>query len=303
MAKLDIEWLRIFVEIYRLQSVSRAAERLDLPQSNASVALNKLRQFYGDRLFSRTSAGMAPTAFSLAIYPLVVEAIQHIDRTTGGQSAFDPATAERAFCISMTDISEIVVLPRLMNYLKKHAPGIQIETERSSSETVRLLESGENDLAIGFLPLLEAGFYQQVLFKQDFVVLASSRHPRVSGGAITRQVFCGEEHIAVTTSGTGHTIVEKTLQRKRIERRISLRVPTFLSVGRLVAATDLLVVVPRRLGEALSRQEDIQMLAPPVPLPSYMVKQHWHERFHTDKGNAWLRAILARIMSNRENQG
>lgn len=298
MAKLDIEWLRIFVEIYRLQSVSRAAERLDLPQSNASVALNKLRRFYGDRLFSRTSVGMEPTAFALAIYPEVSKAIQHIEHTTGQQGVFDPATAQRSFCISMTDISEIVVLPRLMNHIRKHAPGIQIEAQRSSSDTVRKLESGENDLAIGFLPLLEAGFYQQVLFKQDFVVLASQRHPRVKG-SISRPVFSAEQHIAVTTSGTGHAIVDKALQRKRIERHIALRIPTFLGVGRLVADTELLVLVPRKLGEALCAQEDIQMLAPPVPLPSYAVKQHWHERFHADAGNAWLRAALADMMSGQ----
>ena len=49
MAKLDLEWLNVFVEVYKTQSVSRAAERLDMAQANASIALNKLRRHFGDR--------------------------------------------------------------------------------------------------------------------------------------------------------------------------------------------------------------------------------------------------------------
>jgi hypothetical protein len=26
------------------------------------------------------------------------------------------------------------------------------------------------------------------------------------------------------------------------------------------------------------------------------VKQHWHERFHADAGNAWLRRMLAELV-------
>lgn len=298
MAKLDLDWLNVFVEVYRTQSVTRAAERLALPQSNASVALNNLRRYYGDRLFSRTSRGMEPTAFAQAIYPDVQEAVARLAGLSGTKAAFDAATAQRSFRISMTDISEIVVLPRLINHLQKKAPGVQIETERSSADTPRRLESGEADLAIGFLPHLESGFYQQVLFKQDFVVLAASKHPRVRG-ALTKAAFLAEGHISVTTSGTGHAIVDKVLARHKMERRIALRVPSFLGVARLVATTELLVIVPRRLGEAFAAQEAIRLIEPPVALPPFAVKQHWHERFHADAGNAWLRATLAGLMKAR----
>jgi len=295
MAKLDLEWLTVFMEVYRTQSVTRAAERLALPQSNASVALNNLRRYYGDRLFSRTSRGMEPTAFAQAIYADVCDSVERLTRLSGVRVAFDPTTVERSFCISMTDISEVVVLPRLVNYLCKKAPGVQITTEHSSAESARRLESGEVDLAIGFMPHLEAGFYQQTLFKQDFVCLASARHPRVRG-TLTKQAFLAEGHISVTASGTGNAIVDKVLVRHRMERRIALRVPSFLGVARLVASTELLVIVPRRLGEAFATQEAVRIIEPPVTLPQFAVKQHWHERFHADAGNAWLRATLAQVL-------
>lgn len=295
MAKLDLDWLHVFAEVYRTQNVSRAAERLGIAQANASVALNKLRAHFGDRLFVRTSRGMAPTPYAHQIHADVVETLERLGRLAGGHAAFDATTSDRLFRIGMTDISEIVVLPTLVNHLRRAAPNVVIEAERTSPDSPRRLESGEIDLAVGFMPQLEAGFYQQVLFEQDFVCLAAIDHPRVRAKP-TRKAFLAESHIVVTTSGTGHAIVDKVLAREGLERRVALRVPSFLGVARLVARTELLVIVPRRLGEALAEQERVRMLPPPVALPPFAVKQHWHERFHADAGNAWLRRTLAELL-------
>jgi len=50
----------------------------------------------------------------------------------------------------------------------------------------------------------------------------------------------------------------------------------------------------------LATQEPVQLLEPPFELPSYAVKQHWHERFHADAGNAWLRRTLAQLFNEGE---
>jgi len=296
MAKLDLDWLHVFVEVYKTQSVSRAAERLSIAQANASVALGKLRRHFGDRLFARTSRGMEPTPYAQRIYPDVVASLERLSGLVDGRGAqFDPAAGERQFRICMTDISEIVVLPTVLNHLQQRAPGVTIEAERISTDSPRRLESGEIDLAVGFMPHLEAGFYQQTLFHQDFVCLAAQDHPRIRSKP-GKRAFLAEGHIQVTTSGTGHAIVDKVLAQQGYERRIVLKVPSFLGVARLVARTELLVIVPRRLGEALARQEQVQVLEPPVALPPFAVKQHWHERFHADAGNAWLRQTLAELL-------
>jgi len=295
MAKLDIDWLNVFVEVYKTQSVSRAAERLAMAQANASIALNKLRRHFGDRLFSRTSRGMEPTPYAQQIYPEVSASVERLAKLAGPRVAFDPAVARRQFRICMTDISEIVVLPTLINHLRRVAPGVLIEAERISSDSPRRLESGEIDMAVGFMPHLEAGFYQQTLFEQNFTCLASEQHPRVRSRP-NKRAFLAEGHIVVTTSGTGHAIVEKVLAQSGYERRVILKVPSFLGVARIVAQTELLVIVPRRLGETLAHQERVRMFEPPVSLPSFAVKQHWHERFHADAGNAWLRGALAQLL-------
>lgn len=296
MAKLDLEWLHVFVEVYRSGSVSRAAERLGLAQANTSVALAKLRRHFGDPLFVRTSRGMEPTPYAQQIHADVLATVERLARLSGPRAGFDPASAERSFRIAMTDISEVVVLPTLLNHLRKRAPGVLIEAERVSSDSARGLEAGELDLAVGFMPQLEAGFYQQVLFQQNFVCLAAANHPRVRERP-DKRAFLAEGHIVVTTSGTGHAIVDKVMAQKGYQRRIVLKVPSFLGVARLVASTELLVIVPRRLGEAIAQQEKVRAFEPPLKLPDFAVKQHWHQRFHADAGNAWLRQTLAAVLS------
>ncbi|MET0964327.1 MAG: LysR family transcriptional regulator [Noviherbaspirillum sp.] len=296
MAKLDLEWLILFDEIYKTGSVSRAAERRGLAQGSASIALNKLRRHFADPLFSRTSKGMEPTPYAQKIYPALREAMALLEKASGVREVFEPGTADRTFRISITDISEIVLLPTLLNHLRRLAPKVHIEAENISTDSPRRLESGEVDIAVGFMPQLEAGFYQQTLFTQDFVCLAASNHPRIKS-KLSKAMFLREAHIVVNSSGTGHSIVDKVLEQHGLEREVALRLPSFLGVARIVAQTELLVIVPRRLGDMLASQEEVRLLDPPVALPAYSVKQHWHERFHADPANAWLRRTLAELFS------
>jgi DNA-binding transcriptional LysR family regulator len=302
MAKLDLEWLAVFDEIYKTNSVSHAAERLGLAQATASIALNKLRIHFGDKLFSRTSKGMMPTPRAEALYPELRDIMERLETARGFRAEFVPAQSNREFRLSITDISEIVLLSTLLNRLQKVAPDIRIEIEKITDDSASRLASGEIDLAVGFMPHLEAGFHQQILFTQNFVCMVARNHPRIAD-KISRAAFLREGHIAVKTSGTGHWIVDKVFEQHGMQRKVVLRLPSFLGVAHIVAETELLVIVPQKLGEKLVSQEDIKLLAPPLPLPSFSVKQHWHERFHADAGNVWLRRTIAELFSTYAQEG
>ena len=296
MASLDLEWVAVFDEIYKTSNVSRAAERLDITQGAASTALNRLRAYFDDQLFSRTPRGMRPTPRADALYPVLRAVREGVEQARAGGSTFLPAQAERTFRICMTDISEIVLLPILMNHLRVAAPRVSIDVEKISPESPRHLAEGDVDLAVGFMPQLEAGFYQQVLFSQRFVCVASRQHPRI-GQRFTKAAFGREQHVLVSASGTGHVIVDKTLARAGVKRRIALRVPSFLGVAGIVAETELIAIVPSHFAAVMQSRERIRILPMPHALPGYEVKQHWHERFHSDPGNVWLRRTVAELMT------
>jgi len=300
MAKLDLEWLLIFDEIYTSRSVSRTAERLGLAQATVSIALNKLRLHFDDKLFIRTSHGMEPTPRAQALYPQLASVVATLESARLAPAEFMPLKAKREFCLCMTDISEIVILPRLMNHLRRAAPEVGIVAEKITPDSPKRLESGEVDVAIGFMPHLEAGFYQKTLFTQNFVCLAAKNHPRIRG-ELTKQALLAEKHIRVATSGTGHSIVDKTLAMHGVHREVVLHLSSFLGVARVVAETELLVLVPKMLGITIQMQEQVQILPLPFDIPSYAVKQHWHDRFHAEPGNIWLRRTVADLFRDFPN--
>lgn len=297
MAKLDLEWLKVFDEVFKTASVSKAADRLGIPQAAASTALIKLRAHFSDQLFSRTARGMLPTPYAQAIHPQLRAVLGNLEQALASRGGFDPARAQRVFRIGMTDISEIVLLPTLLNHLRRVAPGVQVDVEKISTDSVRRLQDGDVDLAVGFMPQLDAGFYQQVLFAQNFVCLVAADHPRIAA-KLSKAAYSREGHVLVSSSGTGHAIVDKVLERAGVPRQVVLRVPSFLGVARIVAETELIATVPRLYAEVMSIREQIRLLPVPHVLPHYDVKQHWHERFHTDPGNAWLRRTMSELLGD-----
>jgi DNA-binding transcriptional LysR family regulator len=296
MARFDIELLHVFDEIYKTRNVTRAADNLGLPQSTVSIALGKLRAHFGDRLFSRTAKGMEPTPHAQDVIADVRRAIEALADALAHRVGFDPATETREFRVCMTDISEIVLLPRLLNHLTTAAPGIRFDISKISASTPRELEDGAVDLAVGFMPHLEAGFYQQTLFLQNFVCLVAQGHPRIKG-ILTREMFSAEGHLSVKTSGTGHSIADKVIDKHGAPRRIVLQLPSFLGLGRIVAETTFIATVPAKYAGSISIGESLQLLPCPFSMPSFEVKQHWHERYHADAGNRWLRQTFSALFS------
>ncbi|MGI4721157.1 MAG: LysR family transcriptional regulator [Janthinobacterium lividum] len=294
----DLELLSIFDEVYKTGNVTRAAANLGLPQSTVSVGLARLREHFNDRLFSRTAKGMLPTPRAQNAIEDVRRALQALQHALADQPSFDPAASEREFRICMTDISEIVLLPRLLNHLREAGPGIRVAISKISNDSPAELADGGVDLAVGFMPHLEAGFYQQVLFDQHFVCLAAAGHPRV-GESLGREALGRESHVRVLTSGTGHSIVDKVLAGEGIERKFALKLPSFLGVARIVAQTELLAIVPSRYAAEVAASEAVRALAVPVDLPRFQVKQHWHERYHADVSNRWLRQTVAALFLDR----
>jgi len=159
-----------------------------------------------------------------------------------------------------------------------------------------MLQSGELDLAVGFIPPMGAGFCQQGLFRERFVAAARLGHPRVKD-KLTIEQFQAEIHIAAASAGTGHGAVTKLLEKTQISRRIGLRVPSFLGIAPVLESTDMVAILPEQLGLIHERMYKIKLFDLPFATPTYLIRQHWHERYTQDPSNRWLRRLISTIYS------
>lgn len=300
MLDIDTRLLAIFFEIYQQNSVSKAAEQLGIGQPTLSIALNKLREHFNDPLFIRIENKMQPTELSNQIYPMVNEVLNRLKLIQNYNIGFDPKRSDYEFKISMTDISHLVLLPKLMNYLREHAPNIRIEILPISANTAKMMSNGEIDLAIGFIPQLEAGFYQQTLFHQYYIGVAKKNHPRLQPPEITKRQYCNELHVDVLATG-GHYVLEHELQKYGVKRNVLVRLPGYLGVGLVVQETDAIATVPHYLSQILLKYSDIEIFKLPYEIPNYSVKQHWHARVHQTPVNQWFRQTCFKLFSEYRN--
>ncbi len=297
MKTIDTRLLQVFNEIYAKKSVSNAALALGLPQPAVSIALAKLREHFGNPLFVRTTDGMVPTPLGAELIEPVRAALNAVSAVVDFSTHFEPSTSKRVFKIAMTDISQLILLPKLWERLRLTAPGVGIDVFPLSSDTPQLLESGAVDLALGYVPELEAGFYQQRLFSQHFVCMVSQSHPRIQGKLKLKQ-YLQEDHAAIVSSGAAPKIIDETLHAMGKERRIALRIPHFLGASFVVELTDLLITIPQRLAEVLQGRGAYVIYPVPFAIPTYEVKQHWHERYHHDAASRWLRGVSADLLTD-----
>ncbi|MGY0194406.1 LysR family transcriptional regulator [Leptothrix sp. BB-4] len=293
----DPKLLRLFDVLYQTRSVTRSAEQLGQSQPTVSIWLARLREQLGDPLFVRTPAGMLPTPRAEALIGPTRTILESLRRLASLDEAFDPATAQRRFRICMTDASHITLLPPLLARVRAEAPGVQLAAARMDGQTAQALASGEADLAVGYAPWLETGIYQQTLFQQDWVCLASPTHPRLARRRrLNLDLYQAVPHVTIA-AGTGAHLLDAALARSGVERTVQLELPSFLGLAPIISATDLLVTLPRQIGETLAALGGLSVFACPVPVETFQVRQHWHARYHQDAGNQWLRGVMRALFS------
>ena len=193
----------------------------------------------------------------------------------------------------MTDASHITLLPLLLAHVRAQAPGVRLEAARIDGNTERALESGEADLAIGYVPWLSSGVYQQQLYEQDWVCLVNAKHPRIRARLSAKQ-YRDEGHILIA-AGTGAQLLEQSLARERIERKVVLELPGFLGLGPIIQTTDLIATVPRHIGSTLAQANELALHGCPVEVTGFTVRQHWHARYHQEAGHRWLRGVVSKL--------
>jgi DNA-binding transcriptional LysR family regulator len=299
LKNIDLRLVSLVGELDRQRSVSAAARNLSLSQSTVSMALARLRKHFDDPLFVRTAIGMQPTPRGTELIEAMKNAELYLHQALEPRSVFDPLKSSHTFQLCSTDIAQLTLLPTLMKRLRRIGPSMSVTLRNISDRTHAQLASGEVDLAVGFIPPRGAGFCGQRLFEDRFVCAMRSDHPRVDT-TLTVPQFETESHVAVTTSGTGHSIVEETIEANHIRREVGLRVASFIGLGPILANTDLIAILPEQLGTFFAQAGKVKLVEVPFGIPAYYIYQQWHERLRQDPANRWFRRLIAELFMSRK---
>ncbi|WP_375750535.1 LysR family transcriptional regulator [Vibrio sp. HN007] len=178
---IDLNLLRALIAISERRNLKLAGVKLGLSESAVSKQLGKLREAFSDPLFERTSAGLQPTAFTLAILPSVIKSIRTLDSLVQ-PSTFDPSTYDKPVRIAMPPFFIEVLGLKLYNRLATDLPNAPIQLELWEENTPKQLIDNELDIAINLWnDERPVDIYQKTILDDQLVVcIASSHHENVT---------------------------------------------------------------------------------------------------------------------------
>jgi DNA-binding transcriptional LysR family regulator len=296
VSKLDLNLLVVFHLLLLHKRVSAVAPVLGMSQPAVSSALGRLRASLGDELFLRTQGGMEPTPYALQLAEPVAVALDGLQQALNVRAAFDPASSTRSFTIAMTDVGEMYFLPVLIDALVSSAPGVSLQVVSVTQSALKEdMASGRIDLAMGLLPQLQAGFFQQALFKQKYICLMRKAHPLVGKNRLSLNSFTEAEHVRILASGTGHGRVDVALEKQGLRRRFRLTVPHYVALGDVLGHSDLVATVPERFADRTLEPFNLVKRDLPIALDESAIHQFWHSRLHRDPGHQWLRRFISQL--------
>lgn len=296
--QLDLNLLRVLVAIHRTGSVTQAGKLLALSQSATSNALARLRSFFNDQLFVRSPDGLKPTRLCEQIAPRVVAQLLALEVLVTGHQAFDPATSDMHWRLSMSDLGELLFLPKLAGAIRSHAQHAHLSNVSVPSTNVAAaLESREIDLAIGILQTRHRGIRSELLFQEHYVAIAAPQWRPVTGRSgrhLSREQLAQAAFVVASPTATFHHSVEHMLQRLKLGDRIVLRARHFGALAELALSTDLLSIVPEMYAKNLQERYEFRVWGIP-DVPAYEVHQVWHSSTDDDPAHQWMREQVKRL--------
>ena len=298
---LDLNLLRVFDAVMTEQNLTRAAQRLAMTQPAVSNAVKRLRDSLGDDLLIRTAHGVKPTARAESLWPAVRRALAELEEAVAPRS-FELDKAHATFRMAMADATAALILPPLVRVIEEEAPGIDARMVPLTTREPRpLLLRGDVELAIGFFPgvvaqlqgATETPIRHERLYSGRYVAVMRKHHP-LAKQALTLDRYCEANHLLVSFSGRARGLVDDALASLGRERRILLTVNQFFTAGQVVAASDLVMVIPKHLINATGMSEALIHQDLPFDLPEVHIDMLWHERDGRNPGHQWLRDQVRR---------
>jgi DNA-binding transcriptional LysR family regulator len=299
LRRLDLTLLLVFEEAMASRKLSAAAKRLGLTQSAISHAMKRLRDIFGDELFIRTPRGVIPTPRALALRGPLSEAVKLI-ATAVQPATFDPARDSRTFRIAAPDYETSLFAPLLADTgpADKRAAGPQfIFQPLVRRQAIDALTSSEIDLALGYTNDRRGGCERELLFEDDYLVVARAGHPALRM-ALTIEHYASFGHVLVSPGGMLSGIVDSLLAVDARSRRVAVAVPYFLAALATVARSDLIATVPRRIALLHGPNFGLGSAEPPISIRRFSIWMTWSRRTSTDPAIMWLREQLRNLSKN-----
>jgi DNA-binding transcriptional LysR family regulator len=182
------------------------------------------------------------------------------------------------------------------------APSVRLEirpTGTSVPAIIDRLDRGDLDLTLGLLSGTEnpgERFCSALLLEDPFVMVMRRGHP-ASRRKLSAAAFAALPHLEISSSREGPDFIDHWLAEHKLVRHIALRAP-YLSAPPILAQSDMVATLSRRVAQEVVRNHPLQIVVPPYESPFVRTVMVWHRRLDRHPAHRWLRDLILSLTKN-----
>lgn len=174
---MDFDQLESFLEVVRLSSFSRAAEKRFRTQPAISSQIRALEEEVGAKLLDRSGGKVSLTASGKLF-------LRFAQETVDGRKALVTAIADTErvprgeVAVGANEGTCLHVLPEVFAEFKKHYPGVAVNITRA--DYAKILESvldNSVDFGVVSLPVTDNRLTVVLIHRDELVIIATPLHP------------------------------------------------------------------------------------------------------------------------------
>lgn len=290
---VDLNLLTVFDAVMQEQNITRAAHSLGMSQPAVSNAVARLKVMFNDELFVRYGRGIQPTARAFQLFGSIRQALQLVQNELPG-SGFEPTSSSRVFNLCVCSPLDNILTSLIYNRVEQVAPNIHVVFKSSLNQnTEHQLRYQETEFVISYEEFRRPEFTSIPLFNDEMVLVASKKHPRISGPLLEIDVY-NEQHAVVSLERFA-SFSQPWYDTQDKQACVAYQGMALISVLNIVSQTHLVSIAPRWLAEEFSEALELQILPLPLKLNSRTCYLSWHEAAGRDKGHQWMEELLVSI--------
>jgi DNA-binding transcriptional LysR family regulator len=133
-----------------------------------------------------------------------------------------------------------------------------------------------------------AGHREQILFHDRYVCACRQHHSHLDD-TLSLADYVALPHLLVSVQEDRVGRVDALLAEHQLKRHTALSVPHFLVAPSVLAETDLIATLARRIAQAFAQTHGLKLLPLPLELEEFAVRIRWHQSRQGSPADQWLR--------------
>jgi DNA-binding transcriptional LysR family regulator len=262
-----------------------------------------------DPLFVRGPHGLQPSARAEQIAPGIRQSLQLL-RDALAPPQFAPSLAVRSFTIAAGAYFCTLIVPTLVERLRREAPRITLRIVPLVEDGTTMLDRGLIDLALTGVENMPTRFVVEPLFQEELVWIAAVVSSAATPPAIAQTMMQPRVQMAALQPWSimprFHDEVD-FLSEDPPETAPAPISPApaivydSMTATSIVARTDMIACVPRRIAEWAVARGEVRILASAASDSTIGIAMVWHSRNRADAALAWLRALILNLATEPQD--